>query len=582
MNDFRIPQHDGRPERAEQLKAVRSAYSYRMDYGVPVTDGFRDEDEPNPVWQRKILLVQEMLHLNMRSLVREGKWTFIGNTPQLKPLTLARLLRERDFVGLLHYFTPSLGVPVEGARARDLDDFREAFARAPLPPVADTFQSDEAFAENFVAGPDPTRLRRLDSIPEKFPLTDEHWLSVPGLDGGLSLLGAIRAGRVYWVDYEAMAGMDNGTHPLGPKYMYAPMIAFATRRDGALAPFAVQCGQDPAGRQIYTPRDGYSWRMAKNCVLVAHNAYHEVVTHLGLTHLLTEPVLLSTVRNLAPAHPVAALLRRHFEGTISINRTAVDVLIQPGEPVELLIGSSLGSVYELLARERRAYSYSGNYLPERLRRQGVNDANTLGHFPYRDDGLLVWEAISRWAAEFVGCYYTSDTEVREDVELQAWAAEISSPAWGQVAAFGANPGMVTDRQDLTEILTMVMWTAGPQHAAVNFTQGDYMSFLPANPLAGFAPEPVGTGHSRRDWLDCYPPIDLAIQQFNTMTLLSSVDYTRLGDYGKDFRSTAAEKAAVRFHDDLAAIDRLIAEENAHRAFSYPYLRPSRIPSSTNI
>ena len=79
--------------------------------------------------------------------------------------------------------------------------------------------------------------------------------------------------------------------------MYSPMAAFAVPRDGgAIRSFAIQCGQDPAGREIYTPDDGYSWKLAKNCVLVAHNTYHGEITHLGLTHLVSEAVLLAAVR----------------------------------------------------------------------------------------------------------------------------------------------------------------------------------------------------------------------------------------------------------------------------------------------
>ena len=44
--DFRIPQLDDSPVRAETIKSVRSVYKYRMDYGVPLTDGFRIEDAP--------------------------------------------------------------------------------------------------------------------------------------------------------------------------------------------------------------------------------------------------------------------------------------------------------------------------------------------------------------------------------------------------------------------------------------------------------------------------------------------------------------------------------------------------------
>ena len=42
--------------------------------------------------------------------------------------------------------------------------------------------------------------------------------------------------------------------------------------------------------------------------------------------------------------------------------------------------------------------------------------------------------------------------------------------------------------------------AGPQHAAVNFTQAPYLSYLPANPLAGFSPEPSGAGHTQEEWI----------------------------------------------------------------------------------
>src|SRR5262249_59022988 len=101
------------------------------------------------------------------------------------------------------------------------------------------FQSDETFAEYFVAGPDPTRIKRLDAIPAKFPITTEHLRSVPGLPPSIDLATEIEAGRVFWVDHEAMNGMGNGSHPLGSKYMYSPMVAFVARPQG-IRPFAIQ------------------------------------------------------------------------------------------------------------------------------------------------------------------------------------------------------------------------------------------------------------------------------------------------------------------------------------------------------
>lgn len=292
-------------------------------------------------------------------------------------------------------------------------------------------------------------------------------------------------------------------------------------------------------------------------------------------------MLLATVRNLAANHPVAVLLRSHFEGTTVINNLAVNVLIQPGRSVDQLIGTDLDAAYELLGRERLGFSFRSHYLDRALRHAGTHDERVLPDYPYRDDGRAVWAAIAGWATDFVAAYYLSDAAVLADPELQSWAAEIASDGGGRIRDFGATPGQIADRQDLAEILTMVIWLAGPQHAAVNFPQQPDMAFLPANPLAGFGPEPTGRGHTERDWLDNFPPIDCAIAQQSVMTLLGSVHYTRLGDYGHSFAGRAAAAGLARFRRSLVDIEAQLVDRDRKRS-SYPYLRPSQVPQSTNI
>ncbi|MFI9385938.1 lipoxygenase family protein [Kutzneria sp. NPDC052558] len=575
MPDYLISQHDPRGERADQLAAARREYRYTMDFGFPVSSTLGAEHEPAPAWQLKALAKQEELRLNLLRLKRQGKWNFVNDLQPLAPHKLAAMVRENDMAGIVEYFMPLPGGVTGDHHDKTIQAFRDVFARVSPPAATADFESDEYFAEVMVAGPDPTRLVRMDRVPAKFPLTTAHL--------GEDLDQAVAAGRVYWIDYEAMSALDNGTHPQSPKYMYSPMVAFVVPRGGgALKPFAIQCGQDPAGRDIYTPADGYSWRLARNCVLAAHNTYHEVLTHLGFTHLMSEPVLIAAVRNLAVNHPVAVLLRRHFEGTMSINKLAVELLIQPGRAVEYLIGSDLKSTYPWLAEHRSKRSFRDNYLPTMLASSGTDSVSALPYHPYRDDGLLVWNSVYRWVSDFVGAYYKSDVDVAGDHELQAWAAEVASADGGQVRDFGATPGQILDRHDLVEILTMVVWTAGPQHAAVNFTQADHMAFLPANPLAGYTEEPKGLGHGEADWLANLPPLDVAVQQFCVMTFLGSVHHTTLGDYGSDFAGSAVSAPHKRFRAELAAVDEEITARNRRRSRPYTYLRPSLIPNSTNI
>jgi arachidonate 15-lipoxygenase len=579
--EYIISQRDPRGERTEQLAAVKAAHTYNMEYGFPVSTG-PDENGPSKPWRLKAVEEQELIRANLVAMRHHGRWNFVNDLQPLAPRRLATMVRNNDVGGLLDYFMPVPGGIKDRDRTSTLQAFRDIFEIIRPPDVVDRSESDEYFAEMMVAGPDPTRLTRLDAVPEKFPITTEHLQSVPEL-AHETLESALAAGRVYWVDHAPMSALDNGQHPQAPKYMYSPMVAFAVPRGGGpVRAFAIQCGQDPAGREIYTPADGYSWKLAKNCVLVAHNTYHGEVTHLGRTHLISEAVLLAAVRNLASVHPVAVLLRRHFEGTASINKLAVELLIQPGRAVEYLIGSDLKSTYPWIADHRKNFSFTGNYLPAKLERSGTDGAAVLPYYPYRDDGLLVWTAIRRWADAFVDGYYRTDADVREDHELQAWAAEVASPDGGAVRDFGLTPGEINDRTDLAEILTMVIWTAGPQHAAVNFTQLEHLSYLPANPLAGFTEEPRGRDHTLDDWLANLPPLDVAVQQLCLMNFLGSVRSTTLGDYEDDFKNTPVADGLRGFRLDLSAAEDEVTQRNRRRPHAYEYLRPSLIPNSTNI
>ena len=581
MPEYIISQRDPRGERTEQLAAVKAAHTYNMEYGFPVSTG-PDENGPSKPWRLKAVEEQELIRANLVAMRHHGKWNFVNDLQPLAPRRLATMVRNNDVGGLLDYFMPVPGGIKDRDRTSTLQAFRDIFEIIRPPDVVDRSESDEYFAEMMVAGPDPTRLTRLDAVPEKFPISTEHLQSVPEL-AHETLESALAAGRVYWVDHAPMSALDNGQHPQAPKYMYSPMVAFAVPRGGGpVRAFAIQCGQDPAGREIYTPADGYSWKLAKNCVLVAHNTYHGEVTHLGRTHLISEAVLLAAVRNLASVHPVAVLLRRHFEGTASINKLAVELLIQPGRAVEYLIGSDLKSTYPWIADHRKNFSFTGNYLPAKLERSGTDGAAVLPYYPYRDDGLLVWTAIRRWADAFVDGYYRTDADVREDHELQAWAAEVASPDGGAVRDFGLTPGEINDRTDLAEILTMVIWTAGPQHAAVNFTQLEHLSYLPANPLAGFTEEPRGRDHTLDDWLANLPPLDVAVQQLCLFNFLGSVRSTTLGDYEDDFKNTPVADGLRGFRLDLSAAEDEVTQRNRRRPHAYEYLRPSLIPNSTNI
>lgn len=154
---------------------------------------------------------------------------------------------------------------------------------------------------------------------------------------------------------------------------------------------------------------------------------------------------------------------------MAINNAAQEMLIAPGGGVDKLLSSTIDNSRVLAAIGLQSYSFNQAMLPNQLKQRGVDDPNLLPVYPYRDDALLVWDAIHQWVSDYVKVYYSSDEEIQADKRLQAWAAEAIAYDGGRVPDFGEDGGIKT-RQYLIDAVTLIIFTASAQHAAVNFPQ----------------------------------------------------------------------------------------------------------------
>lgn len=582
MATHTLPQNDGNGNRASELETVRKDYGYDFTYQVPVGTTHYSRDRSGAEWAAKVLKGLIDARSNLEACFKKTGWKMTKPMATLSPKDLAGYLQNLSFPNLFDYYLGELG-QVEGQnRPASLDDYKAVFQKVQLTYMSERFMEDEYFAHSYLAGPHANAFEQMTQIPANFPVSNDIFRKTKEFAGD-DLQRAINAGRVFICDYKAMNAMVSGVHPLQKKYIFQPIVAFATPENGGktMVPFAIQCGQVSAEFPIFTPADEWAWQMAKGTAWVAHYCYHELITHLGVTHLLTEAMVIATRRQLHESHPVYGLLSPHFEGTMLINRLAMTDLIQDGQAVDRLVGSDQASNYGLIAKERLGYSFSKNYLPVRLKSRGLTSAKTLPIYHYRDDGIPIWNAVRAWVGKYIDRYYADDATVRADLELQAWAAEISSNEGGRVKDFAANGG-VENKDQLIDVCTMIIYTAGPQHAAVNFPQLTDMSFLPGGPLAGYRKPPENAKMTKNDFLDFLPPLDVAIKQWQTMHFLGSVRYTTLGKYKDGSFDDAAIKAAnATFLADLARIEEQIKGRNEKR-IPYTHLLPSLIPQSTNI
>ncbi len=374
------------------------------------------------------------------------------------------------------------------------------------------------------------------------------------------------------------------------------------RKDYPLVPVAIwiyRKGMSPSEARLYRPGDGFAWEIAKLVVSVVDGNDHEYFQHLGKTHLLLEPIGIALVRNLHKSHPLFRLLRPHFQGTMFINSQALDILVAINGPVDGNLMAPIADAAPILAEKMKTLNFNNLMLRSELESRGVLDAEKL-EYPYRDDALRLWDIIREWTSSVVNAFYNSDSAVEDDSELQAFASELVDPNRGGVRGFGdtkflnGKPGakVISSRAYLIDILTMVIFTASCQHAAVNFPQKEFLSYAPAWPLSCRAPTlPVPSrngedgGATVSEWRTWFPPMIHAERQFSVNQLLGSVNFTRLGHgYSRTlYKKNPVVKSGLReFKRALSQLGDEIDARVNDDDFPYTYLHPDNIPASINI
>lgn len=465
----------------------------------------------------------------------------------------------------------------------EIGEYAELINLLPKPEVIKIFQSDSVFAEQRLSGSNPMMLRQLRSLETLPSVTLDALQAAVGSTCQIEL--ALAQGTLYVADYSPLAFVKGGAWSSAKKYLPTPIAFFVWRKTGygdrgELMPIAIQLNPKP-GSPLFTPADAHrDWAIAKLCVQIADANHHEMASHLCRTHLVMEPFAIATARQLAENHPLGLLLRPHLKFLLYNNQLGRERLINPGGIVDRLLAGTLEESLEILKADYQAWSLDQYAFPNEIKNRGMADVETLPHYPYRDDGVLLWDAIHRYVSGYLRLYYKSAAEIQADYELQNWAAELASQQGGRVKGM---PEHIDTVEQLIEIVTTVIFTCGPQHAAVNFSQYDYMAFIPNMPLAAYQPVPQHKGEVDEQWLMQFlPPPRQAEDQLSVTFTLSAYRHDRLGYYDKPFADPEAQALLSQFQQELNHIETKIEARNHTRYIDYNFLKPSLIPNSTSI
>lgn len=526
-----------------------------------------------------------------------GEYTFDHSWAGYPP-SLAKLpLREMEPVEALDL--AAAGIRIEASKAAQwsrhavyesehgggdgppFEVFNALFSRKSRPLVGDNslWQQDAIFASQRLSGMYPWFIRRvvdLGAFQKNFPITDAMLEGVLPPGGTLDALAS--AGRLYFVSQPEL----DGAPPAHDHVMTAPTTLFFVNNLGQLMPLGIQLyPQTAANNPIFTPiHEPNTWLAAKIHASCADNLVHAIYSHAMLMHFVMSNVWISANRTLPPEHPVNAFLEPHFWATLFITSEVKKSMDTDDGSQTSVYGTGLAGQNQMVTELFKNFDFQ-NYDPTvDFEKRGVSDATLLPEFYYRDDALQVWAADLQYVESMLGLFYTSDEDVVNDFELQAWVTEMASTEGGCIKGLPLNStGNLATRADLYQIVTSVLFSVTSRHSSIENGALNY-GYPPANPflyrLAAPTNPDVNLGLAEVSKM--LPPVGQVIDGW---ALIESANFAhkkknRLGVYKSRFTKgwpAAAKENIASWHLALNDISAAIDARNQKLSIPYTAMNP---------
>ncbi|KAF5181650.1 Lipoxygenase 3 protein [Thalictrum thalictroides] len=419
------------------------------------------------------------------SLYKEGLILNFGFKDELKRLPkIVSKIRESS-QGLLKYDTP---------RIISKDKF--AWLR------------DDEFARQSIAGINPVNIERLEVFPpvseldpaiygpQESALKEEH---IVGHINGMSVEEALKDNKLFILDHhDIYLPFLDRINALDGRKAYGTRTLFFLTPLGTLKPIAIELSlphssHGSSSKRVLSPpvdaTTNWLWQLAKAHVCSNDAGVHQLVNHWLRTHACLEPFILAAHRQLSAMHPIFKLLDPHMRYTLEINALARQSLINAGGVIESCFTPAEYCMEISAAAYQDHWRFDQEGLPADLIRRGIAIPDPsqphglkllLEDYPYATDGLLIWHAIEKWVKTYVNHYYPDPSLIQNDSELLAWYAESINVGHADLRYASWWPQLST-ADDLSSILTTLIWLASAQHAALNFGQYPYGGYVPNRP-----------------------------------------------------------------------------------------------------
>lgn len=501
--------------------------------------------------------------------------------PVARPGSLAQQIQQQQVVQLTKFSNPNISAVTQTALRASFDtasDYDRFYANllniASTPMSFDASDGSFGYQRMTIKG---FNLRAFqigtDTLPIDPSLTVANNVAkVCGAKVTRLQLAALN-NKLFVVDFSSFGQWNQPLDVTGGKFV-APVIGYFCYNEerSKLLPLAIRIVDT---KVTYTPFDrAEEWTLAKMALDAAEISFQQV-HHIIDTHALLAPVQIETLRNLAPAHPVSALLLRVSNVDFGIEPFAAQLLFNTSTLLDRTFGfGAVGSV-RLLDHQLQFLSIENDF-DDDVRRRG------LAHLPihkYARYGKLYSNALAKVVGAYLAAFYPTDSAVTNDVELQSWAA-----ACAKVGHLRAFPKRFTTIQALQKVLTHLLFRTMVRHHAMNGVVTWETISVPYSTPALWKQLPTRklTANETLDVLAFSTPKQLVPA---LMTL--AVSFKRDVPASESLFSLFAAplfanepkltNVIVDFQASLQSIERIIATNEREEKQPYNLLRPTMLP-----
>jgi Lipoxygenase len=365
---------------------------------------------------------------------------------------------------------------------------------------------DQEFARQRLGGANPDVLRQATAA--NYPVN--QWVNSAQNGSQLTALASTLAaaqanGTLYVCDYTPVLG--NAVKQqlvVKGRYLAAPICFFQVdTSSNQLRPLAIQIqGTDPKS-YIFTPGDpadpkGDAWLLAKLWTASADQQWWFSGSHLFNTHTIDMQFGVAALNQiqlgqLSPTHPMLVLAQPFLTQVFDINNVVISapgsgesgIYQKAAAPNQNFCDAVLPTgrigLYQVVSDLFTHYSFDAAAFPAQLANRGLQTgAIAQLTYPYRDDGLVWWNAISAFVSEVVQATYANDAAVAADAGLNGWMKTVQA-AFNHDGAtrFTWTPSLSA----LQSTWTNLLFTCSVQHTAVNDTMLNGWGFTPNGPFA---------------------------------------------------------------------------------------------------